>query len=320
MELFRYIDFESNMDKEVIEISRITEEDIDDKGVLRIPSEIDGVEVRAVGTGAAENLQGVEKIIFSAGISKIENWSFKGCSAKTIVIPSSVCKIGALAFSGCHSLSHVKVLDSTNRFVRLGNEAFKNCENLKNVEITPKVIPVSCFEGCSKLDYEINNFVTEIAAKAFSGTKISKFKLNSKDAPIQLKYIGADAFAYCKHLANVFIPNETRVCDGAFNGCSSLTFVSIGKGCELGEVIFTDCKKLLSVKWPTDITTVPYGTFCDCKILCKIDSAAKITKVEAYAFANTSVNANDFLELRISNTGESAFTGSKNKRKAYSTV
>ena len=315
MKILKYKDFETN--QEIIEIVKFVENDIDDKGVLRVESEIDGVPVSAIGTGAAENLQGVDKIILPAGLIKIGNWAFHKCSARTVIIPSSVSRIGALAFSECHSLTNVKVLDYSNRFVHIGNEAFKDCENLKNVDILPKSIPVSCFEGCGKLDYPICKFVVEIGAKAFSRTRMTSLKFKGDS---NLKYIGADAFSDCNKLTEVCIPNNVHIGDGAFENCESMTKVSIGEACELGEVVFSNCPKLTTVIWPEDIHTVPYGTFCDCRRLNTVVGSHKITSVKAYAFANTSIDEKSFADLRVSNIGINSFTSSKNSRKSYSTI
>lgn len=72
-----------------------------------------------------------------------------------VTIPSSVEIISANAFNGCSALATVEILDGSN-LKTIARNAFKNCESLTG-------------------EFNIPKSVTNIAAEAFSGTKISAF-------------------------------------------------------------------------------------------------------------------------------------------------
>jgi hypothetical protein len=70
----------------------------------------------------------------------------------------------------------------------------------------------------------IPNFVTEIAANAFSNCKF----IARIDLPKALRSIGEGAFAHCRDLFDVFIPESvTYIGKGAFSECYDLRVLSV---------------------------------------------------------------------------------------------
>jgi len=76
-----------------------------------------------------------------------------------VTIPASVEVISASAFYGCSSLATVEILDGSNLKI-IARNAFKNCSSLTG-------------------EFNIPKSVTNIVAEAFSGTKISSFKVEA---------------------------------------------------------------------------------------------------------------------------------------------
>ena len=91
--------------------------------------------------------------------------------------------------------------------------------------------------------FAIPSYVTEIAYRAFSSTKIKKVII-----PDSVCEIGEFAFASCDSLKSVKLPkNCTRIVSGMFNGCKNLINIDgIENVTEIGDRGLYDCVKLLA--------------------------------------------------------------------------
>lgn len=91
--------------------------------------------------------------------------------------------------------------------------------------------------------FAIPSYVTEIAYRAFSSTKIKKVII-----PDSVCEIGEYAFASCDSLKSIKLPkNCTRIVSGMFNGCKNLINIDgIENVTEIGDRGLYDCVKLLA--------------------------------------------------------------------------
>lgn len=91
--------------------------------------------------------------------------------------------------------------------------------------------------------FAIPSYVTEIAYRAFSSTKIKKVII-----PDSVCEIGEYAFASCDSLKSVKLPKKcTRIVSGMFNGCKNLINIDgIENVTEIGDRGLYDCVKLLA--------------------------------------------------------------------------
>ena len=156
----------------------------------------------------------------------------------SIQIPESVIEIGDWAFYGCSNLTSV---DIPNGVKMIGQYAFSGCTSLISVEIPNGVTKLgdSAFSDCTSLTYiEIPGSVTEIGINVFSGcSRVKKYVVNT-DNPIYCSFDGAIYTKGMKDLIRVpgiigsfNIPGSaTRIKDGAFDGCTSLTSIDIPDG------------------------------------------------------------------------------------------
>ncbi len=72
-----------------------------DAKTIKVSNTLDGVEVKTIGTGAFKNMDSLEKVTISYGVTTIGADAFGGCSALTYVyIPESVTSISENAFDG----------------------------------------------------------------------------------------------------------------------------------------------------------------------------------------------------------------------------
>lgn len=101
----------------------------------------------------------------------------------------------------------------------IGNNAFKRCEFLTNINIPNSVTKIgrNAFWGCDSLtSINISNSVTNIEDCAFCGCEY----LTNINIPNSVTYIGDWAFERCKSLTSIKIPNSvTNIGDYAFSRC-----------------------------------------------------------------------------------------------------
>ena len=116
-----------------------------------------------------------------------------------------------------------------------GEEAFKDCSNLKSVKVANK----NCY------DY----FKNKVANIAFYGA-------NASDDGRCLIVDGMLEIFIAKGITGYTIPNSvTSIGNDAFHGCSSLTSITIGNSVtSIGNDAFYDCDNLTSI---TCLATTP---------------------------------------------------------------
>ncbi|MGM9825218.1 MAG: leucine-rich repeat domain-containing protein, partial [Paludibacteraceae bacterium] len=77
----------------------------------------------------------------------------------------------------------------------------------------------------------------------------------------------------------------TSIGNGAFNGCSSLTSITIPNSVtSIGDQAFYRCSSLTSITIPNSVTSIRESTFIECSALIAIDIPTSVTAIEKYAF------------------------------------
>ena len=296
--------FDTKEDELAYEVMSIEQADVRN-GILAIPAEHNGHRVLSVGKGAGAELN-IRRLVIRPGVQKVDNSAFENSTIEELFIPSSVKFIGNSAFKNCVKLKSIAPMDNVNLFLHLENECFKGCSELKTVVMAPKIIPISAFEDCVKLDYVLDSRVQEIDAFAFKNTNVKAVSFNAEKC--NLRFIGTEAFAECKNLKTVNIPTRVDVRDEAFARCRNLTEAIIGENSVMGEMVFTECRSLKVCNWPNSLKTVEYGTFCDCPKLETVNGCGSIIRVKDYGFYNTGLKTlAPFKSLKMSNADENSF-------------
>ena len=94
--------------------------------------------------------------------------------------------------------------------------------------------------------------------------------------------IGSSAFDGCSSLTSITIPESvTSIGSGAFSGCSSLTTVVIPKNVT-GSLSFSGCSSLASIAIPEGVTSI--GSFYNCSSLVSITIPKTVTTIKDNAF------------------------------------
>jgi len=144
---------------------------------------------------------------------------FNGHDAKEVVIPSGVIKIGDEAFSNCNNLEKVEIPTGG---VSIGESAFSRCVKLVEITIPASVVHIGkeAFAYCESLEEivvptGVTNFGSGMFYKCYSLKKVT--------LPTGITEIGESTFGYCDKLESITIPsNVTKIGKGAFSGCSGL--------------------------------------------------------------------------------------------------
>ena len=144
-----------------------------------------------------------------------------------IIIPSTynelpVTSIGAFAFSGCSSLTSIKIFKNV---ISIGRYAFKGCSSLKNITIPDSVTSIGdgVLWGCSSLEsITIPDSITYLGHSTFYDCS----SLETITIPDSVKWIGNFAFLNCCDLTSITIPDSVAwIGQEAFCRCDSLTDV-----------------------------------------------------------------------------------------------
>ena len=205
--------------------------------------------------------------------NEIGDWSFYLCwSIKSLNLPSTINKIGNLAFVNCR----ITNLDLPSGLISIGHGAFENCTHLKSMDFPTSLTSIGdwVFSGCDSLtSLTLHSTITSIGEDAFTyspnlndvryiihddlATYIKKthpnfylncgikYYLNNQEIttleiPSNVISIGNGTFKKCSGLKNLVIPaNVTSIGNGAFNGCDNLKSLTISsKTTSIGEGVF----------------------------------------------------------------------------------
>ena len=170
--------------------------------VLKIPSEIEGCPVTAIGCAVFSHVGMFNSVTIPDTVTSIGEYAFHHCLyLSEINIPDGVTSIEDGVFQTCVKLTSMDIPDSVTS---IGKYAFAECEGLTGIDIP--------------------NGVTSIGLAAFAEC----CALTSIDIPDGVKSIEDYTFENCKSLASVEIPDSvTSIGQYAFVNCTSLTSIKI---------------------------------------------------------------------------------------------
>ena len=126
--------------------------------------------------------------------------------------------------------------------------------------------------------------------------------------------IGSDAFAVCRGLTSVTIPNSvTSIGSNAFRYCSGLTSVTIPNSVtSIGDYAFYYCSGLTSVTIPDSVTSIGSDAFYGCSGLTSVTIPNSVTSIGDDAFRNCSGLTSVTIGTSVTSIGQSAFNGCSN--------
>ena len=220
----------------------------------------------------------------------------------------SVTSIGDVAFYECENLRNVDLPDS---ITEIGRFAFNMCHNLqlKSLPENLNEIGTSAFAYCENLQLVVlPNGLREISYGAFSHCR----NLQLEELPEDIEAIRERAFEYCVKLNLSTLPtkNLTIIEENAFAGCESLQLEELSNSIKtIGYGAFDGCKDLKLRSLPSDLREIDGFAFAGCKDLQLQELPQNITKIGNNAFAKcTSLQLGELPES-LREIGEDAFNG-----------
>ncbi len=173
------------------------------------------------------------------------------------------------------------------RVVAIGERAFKDCSNLTQVNIGPKVETIReyAFQNCTAL--------------------------STINIPSTVKTIANNVFEGCTSLNSITLPTSVNLGNNLFKGCSgitSLSFMSGRKTIEPG--MFINCSGLTSLQLPQSIDSICDDAFRGCQGLTSLRIKKQIKYLGKYAFKNCNYIDTIFIDENVTDISinEWAFT------------
>ena len=214
-----------------------------------IPISIGKTKATRIATDAFCGCRSIEDVFVPDGIVAIGKSAFSFCSKlKSVVLPKSLMVVGEDLFSGCVSLEQEPDISK----VCLGN-----CDTTAEIEYDYCNLDVLK----SEWDFGVYSNPNKCVIKKYLGNQI-EIKVPERIFGVPVTEIGMECFStgqtnssygsseqqkHNRFIESVELPDTVKkICNKAFAGCKSLERINIPQECDIGSYVFLGCEKLAS--------------------------------------------------------------------------
>ena len=231
-----------------------------------------------------------------------------------LVIPSNITyngknypvkKIGDDSFKNCENLTSLIISDGVTE---IGNYVFWFCKSLKSLTIPPSLNKIG-----NTPFLECNSFSAVYIEDLTSWCQI--------DFPD-----GDNPIAYANHLylnnvevIDLVIPNDvTLLRNSVFSGCKEFKTVTLPNSItSIGRRAFENCIKLTKINIPNNIKEIPMYMLCGCESITSITIHDGITEIGQWAFEGCSKLETVKIGSNVATIGTFAFRKCPNLKDVY---
>lgn len=233
---------------------------------ISLPSELDGYTVTAIDGEVFANNKTVTKLIVSDTVVNVGDGAFKDCSSLTeVYIGSSVAVLQPDSFEGCSALEKIEVSSVNKNFSSVDGVLYKG----------DKSVLLCCPRSIQEEELLLPDAVTLVGENAFAFCKgVKKVKLPDGCQ------LSPGAFYYCMDLEEIeFGAGLTAIPDKCFFGCVTLDEISVPAGVTtLGDYSFFGCISAEKAVLPESVEEIGENVFKSCSALKKIEAEGEYCK------------------------------------------
>lgn len=215
----------------------------------------------------------------------LEKGVFRNTVIEHIILPDNVHRIGNGTFANMSELTSVKLPDELDE---IPDYCFFNCYKLKSVNVPLKshTIGNCAFKRCIKLEtIDISKGVEWISCQAFKEC----LALRKVDIQGVIEVIFYEAFMSTA-IEEIELPSENiNIFDeSVFSNCKKLKTVRMGKGFKsIPDRCFYECNSLENIELPMTIAKIGKESFVGCENLKKITIPSSVQVISESAFKNS---------------------------------
>lgn len=234
-----------------------------------------------------------------------EDGQYRNEVIRSIIIPSSVNRIGERAFLGCKNLQYVKCADGT--IDHIGSYAFFGCSSLRKIEGSMAVTDIgeAVFQNCGALEtVRISGQLEKIGFRAFKGCRSLKYiDIKNRRMPRQIETAAFEGCSNVRYPVDGSLLRKYRLNPRSFT-LEGFVFKRISKnemrflkeylGSEIIDIPAT-CIDIMGVRFsgisrmkkviiPDSVRSLPVGAFKGCVNMEEVELPATLKSIPPDAF------------------------------------